>query len=77
MINLIKNEFIKVFRKKSIYICAIILVLFVILTNILYTMMDKLIGGDFNFDESYIDSAREEIKTLNVNQDKEFLKKQI
>ena len=72
MINLIKNEFIKVFKKKSIYICAIILVLFVILTNILYTMMDKFIVEDYSFEESYIDSAKEELKTLNINQDKEY-----
>ena len=72
MINLIKNEFIKVFKKKNIYICTIILALFVILTNVLYTMMDKIIVEDYSFEESYIDSAKEELKTLNINQDKEY-----
>lgn len=36
MINLIKNELIKILKKKSIYIILIITLLFIILTNVMY-----------------------------------------
>src|SRR5574344_494201 len=36
MINLIKNEFIKIFNTKSIYVMLVLLLFFVLFTNIIY-----------------------------------------
>ena len=61
MINLLKNEYIKVFKKKGFIILLIILLSFTVLTNFLYKIMD-------NFEEvfdndSYIEQYYEMAKT--------------
>lgn len=64
--NLIKNELIKIFRKKSTYIILIIFFLFTILTNIIYKVMDKLeVTVDYNLSDEYIEYVKEDIKNLN------------
>lgn len=59
MINLIKNEFIKVFKKKSIYIILIITIGFIIFANFMYKNTDNNMyynGYDAELIKSYEDS---------------------
>ena len=70
--SLIKNEYIKIFKKKSTYIVLIILFIFVILTNIIYKFMDNILPNyDYRTSDDYIASAREEIKNINVESDRQ------
>ena len=71
--SLIKNEFTKIFRKKSTYIVLIVLICFMILTNIIYKFSDKLLNAvvDNRTNEQYIEYAKEELKTTDVNSNKE------
>ena len=73
MINLIKNELIKIFRKKGTYIFLIIFILFIILTNFLY----KFLGTQFltmesYLDENYIEFAKTEIQNIDINTDRSY-----
>lgn len=45
MINLIKNEYIKVFKKKGFLIMTIVILAFVLLTNFIYKSIDNLIDS--------------------------------
>ena len=65
MINLIKNEFIKIFKKKNIYILLIITLGFTILNNIIY----KNITTNFfdSYEATYINQIKEELKDLDLN----------
>lgn len=70
--SLIKNEYIKIFKKKSTYIVLIILLIFVILTSIIYKFMTNLLPNyDYRTNDDYIASAREEIKNINVENDRQ------
>lgn len=70
--SLIKNEYIKIFKKKSTFIVLIILFIFVILTNIIYKFMDNILPNyDYRTSDDYIASAREEIKNINVESDRQ------
>ena len=63
MHNLIKNELIKIFSKKSIYIIMLVMLFFVIGTNYLYkNKIDEFgnfIDNDIN-KENYLEIARKE-----------------
>jgi len=65
LINLIKNELIKVFKKKAIYILSLVLFLFVILTNVIYkTAFDdsgniNLFDGFSNFNKEMAENRLE------------------
>lgn len=66
MISLIKNEITKILKKKSIYIMLIVILAFMILTNVMY----KYRGSsemDGYYSESYIKMIQEDIKTLDLN----------
>ncbi len=67
MINLIKNEITKIFRKKGIYITLIIALLFVLLTNVIYKFMDNLTYNVDLFPDEYKEYLQEELATLNPN----------
>lgn len=70
--SLIKNEFIKIFRKKSTYIVLIIFLLFIILTNCIYKFMNS-VGNQENYKTSdqYIQYAKEEINKIDINSNRE------
>ena len=63
MINLIKNEFIKILKKKSFYIVTFIFILYAILTNVIYKEMNVL----NYFDGTTIEYLEEENKSLDLN----------
>lgn len=70
--SLIKNELIKIFRKKSTYIVLIILALFVVLTNFIYKYMMSMINqGNYNTSDQYIEYAREQLNNINPESDRE------
>lgn len=66
MNRLIKNELIKIFKKKSLYITLLVILAFVILTNCIY----KFFFEDRNYDEysdNYIQYIKEELAKLDPN----------
>ena len=70
--SLIKNELIKIFRKKSTYIVLIILALFIVLTNFIYKYMISAMNmNNYNTSEEYINYAREELNNINPQSDRE------
>lgn len=63
MINLIKNELIKISKKKSIYITLLVTLAFVIITNIIYN-----IEPNYNYDlGDQIKFYEEQLKQLEIN----------
>ena len=67
--NLIKNEFIKILKKKSTLIILIIFLLYVILTNFLVKYMSKFNEYNYLTDEEYVNSVKEQIKSVNPKED--------
>lgn len=66
MSRLIKNELIKIFKKKSLYITMLVILAFVILTNCIY----KFFYHDTNsymYSDNYIQYAKEELAKLDPN----------
>lgn len=60
MSNLIKNEFIKIFKKKSTYIILIITLAFIILSNFMYkNSNDQIYSG--NYDDEIIQDYEEQM----------------
>lgn len=63
LINLIRNEFLKIFSKNSTYVMFIVMFLFVILTNVIYkTELDE--KGEFKSDyynSNYLKIAKEKL----------------
>ena len=70
MISLIKNEITKIFKKKSIYIMLIVILAFMILTNVMYKYRGTSTMNGY-YSESYIKMIQEDIKTLNPNNPEE------
>lgn len=67
MFNLIKNELIKIFKKKSILVLLIISLAFIILTNFIYkNLNDDLFGLDSFIEEVDEANIKEEMKGLNL-----------
>ena len=64
MSKLIKNELIKIFKKKSIYITLIIMLGFIILVNCLNKYSLSSISTSTYYSDSYIDYAKEQIGNL-------------
>lgn len=67
MISLIKNEIIKVLKKKSIYVMLIVTLGFIILTNVIYKYAYSSIMNGGYFSDDYIAMLEEEQKHLNPN----------
>lgn len=63
MINLIRNEFIKLFKKKSIYILLVVMFGFIVLNNFLTKEFSTAII-DGSLEEANISYLKEEMKTL-------------
>ena len=74
MINLIKNEFIKIFNKKSTYIMYALILIFVIITNFIYkNELDE--SGNYKIDyynTGYLEFAKEELKSIKSEEDKDY-----
>lgn len=70
MNNLVKNEIIKVLKKKNFRVMIIILVLFLIITNAGYKYIYKESENE-EYNEKYIEMIENDIKTLNPNNSKE------
>lgn len=66
MSNLIKNELIKIFKKKTIYILLLVILLFLILSNCMYKYFYNNVSYSY-YSESYIQYAQEAIKELDPN----------
>ena len=65
MIKLIKNELIKIFKKKSIYITLLVILAFVVLTNCIYKFFYNGIYSYEVYSDEYIQYIKEEISKLN------------
>ena len=69
MINLIKNELIKISKKKSIYITLAITLVFIIACNIIYKLnANDSYGYDLSADINYYEN---QLKSLNVEEPSE------
>ena len=66
MSRLIKNELIKIFKKKSIYITLLVILAFVILTNCIYKFFFQS-GVYHEYNENYIQYIKEDLAKLDPN----------
>lgn len=64
MSSLVKNEIIKILKKKSLYIMIIVIIGFIILSNAMYKYSYTSFGSGY-YSESYINMLKQEIKNLN------------
>jgi len=64
LINLIKNELIKIIKKKSLYITMLFILIFVVLTNCMYKFSDNIIDSLGIDSNQYL---KEELKNLDPN----------
>ena len=64
--NLVKNELVKIFKKKTIYITMVVIILLLIFMNCMFKYAN---GGSkydyYLYNENYINSLRSELETLN------------
>ena len=65
MSSLIKNELIKIFKKKTIYIAMIVIFLLLIFMNCMFKYASSGGSSYYLYSESYINSLQEELATLN------------
>lgn len=65
MSNLIKNELIKIFKKKSIYITLLVVLAFVILTNCIYKFFNN--SNSYMYSDNYIKYVKEDLAKLDPN----------
>lgn len=66
MSNLIKNELIKIFKKKTIYITMIVIFLLLIFMNCMFKYANNESQHNYYlYSENYINSLKSELKTLN------------
>ena len=64
--NLVKNELIKIFKKKTIYITMVVIFLLLIFMNCMFKYANG--GSEYDYylyNENYINSLRSELETLN------------
>ncbi len=64
MINLIRNELTKISKKKSIYITLLVTLIFIIITNVIYTIEPESYGPDVT---SEIEFYEEQLQHLDPN----------
>lgn len=65
MNKLIKNELIKIFKKKSIYITLLVVLAFVVLTNCIYKFF--FTSNNYAYSDNYIKYTKEELAKLDPN----------
>ena len=64
--NLVKNELVKIFKKKTIYITMVVIFLLLIFMNCMFKYANS--GSEYDYylyNENYINSLRGELETLN------------
>ena len=64
--NLVKNELVKIFKKKTIYITMVVIFLLLIFMNCMFKYANG--GSEYDYylyNENYINSLRSELETLN------------
>ena len=65
MNNLVKNEIIKIVRKKSFYIILIVVLAYIVLANVMYKYVYT---SDYEYyDESYVENLKDRISSLNLD----------
>lgn len=65
MNNLVKNEIIKIVRKKSFYIILIAVLAYIVLSNVMYKYVYT---SDYEYyDESYVENLKDRISSLNLD----------
>ena len=67
MINLIKNEFTKIFSKKAIYIVFIVILAFMILIEVANNLISKVDEVFFQEDTNYMENLRNELNSIDKN----------
>ena len=65
MSRLIKNELIKIFKKKTIYITMLLVFLLIIFMNIIIKASSNSYSSAYMYSESYMNSLKEELSELN------------
>ena len=65
MSSLIKNELIKIFRKKTIYIAMIAIFLFLIFMNCMFKYANSSSNSAYLYSENHLNSIKEELENLN------------
>ena len=68
MLKLLQNEFVKIFKKKSIFVIFVIMIFFVVATNIIYKYKINELGEFNNNKYNYLKIAEYEYE--NSNDDK-------
>ena len=76
MSNLIKNELVKIFKKKTIYITMGVIFLLLIFMNsmIKFANRETSLANYYLYNESYINSIKEEIKKLDPDKPSDVTK---
>ena len=64
MSKLIKNELIKIFKKKTIYIALIVILLFLVFMNIMFKYSYGNYYNDYAYSEGYIEYLDDELAKL-------------
>lgn len=65
MSRLIKNELIKIFKKKTIYITMLLVFLFIVFMNIIIKASSNSYSSAYMYSESYMNSLKDELSELN------------
>ena len=65
MSRLIKNELIKIFKKKTIYITMLLVFLLIIFMNIIIKASSNSYSSAYMYSESYMNSLKDELSELN------------
>ena len=73
MINLIKNELIKIFHKKVIYIMLVIMFIFVTLVTVISKTSSNAEISYNNYSPEYIDMLKSELENLDFNNPNELM----
>ncbi len=73
MISLIKNEIIKIFKKKTIYVMLCVTLGFIMLINAVYKYTDSKIAYGEYYSDSYIETVKENIKELDPENPEEVM----
>ena len=67
--SLIKNEFIKLTKKKSTLIILIIFLVYIIFSNFMMKYVESFMNYDYRTNEEYIEFVKEQLETINPNED--------
>ena len=67
MISLIKNELVKIFKKKSIYITLLVVLGFIIFSNCMTKYVNNSYSSYYRYSEETIKSMESTLETLDPN----------